>query len=201
MGYMQGGDILYSLHLTYTLYTNIFSVSHGKLHLETGADPFDSPLPSQRSSLRRDSHILAEISDMETSFTNQEQVSTDSEDDETVDELISHGKEYIITMIDEAFAGINPFDETPEDDPTKQTKNDDGPIDNEINFDELFNMDMFDTNMKDDTSTLENQRSEMLFQSSVQLSVDCMLGSNTIIRWSECSTNHVNQCLSMSGCC
>jgi len=54
MGYMQG-------------------VSHGKLHLETGADPFDSPLPSQRSSLRRDSHILAEISDMETSFTNQEQ--------------------------------------------------------------------------------------------------------------------------------
>lgn len=138
---------------------------------------------------------------METSFTNQEQVSTDSEDDETVDELISHGKEDIITMIDEAFAGINPFDETPEDDPTKQTKNDDGPIDNEIDFDELFNMDMFDTNMKDDTSTLENQRSEMLFQSSVQLSVVCMLGSNTIIRWSECSTNHFNQCLSMSGCC
>ena len=59
---------------------------------------------------------------METSFTNQEQVSTDSEDDETVDELISHGKKDIITMIDEAFAGINPFDETPEDDPTKQTK-------------------------------------------------------------------------------
>ena len=35
--------------------------------------PYESPL-SQRSTLRRDSHILAEISEMESSFTDQEQV-------------------------------------------------------------------------------------------------------------------------------
>lgn len=35
--------------------------------------PYESPL-SQRSTLRRDSHILAEISEMESSFTSQEQV-------------------------------------------------------------------------------------------------------------------------------
>jgi len=34
--------------------------------------PYESPL-SQRSTLRRDSHILAEISEMESSFSNQEQ--------------------------------------------------------------------------------------------------------------------------------
>jgi len=35
--------------------------------------PYESPL-SQRSTMRRDSHILAEIQEMENSFTNQEQV-------------------------------------------------------------------------------------------------------------------------------
>jgi hypothetical protein len=35
--------------------------------------PYESPL-SQRSTLRRDSHILAEIQEMESSYTNQEQV-------------------------------------------------------------------------------------------------------------------------------
>jgi len=34
--------------------------------------PYESPL-SQRSTLRRDSHILAEISEMESSYSNQEQ--------------------------------------------------------------------------------------------------------------------------------
>merc|ERR1719492_317328 len=42
-----------------------------RLHLDT--DPYDSPLPSQRSTLRRDSHILAEISELESNFASQEQ--------------------------------------------------------------------------------------------------------------------------------
>ena len=45
-----------------------------RLHLDT--DPYDSPLPSQRSTLRRDSHILAEISELESNFASQEQVNT-----------------------------------------------------------------------------------------------------------------------------
>ena len=50
-----------------------------RLHLDT--DPYDSPLPSQRSTLRRDSHILAEISELESNFASQEQVNTlDSQD-------------------------------------------------------------------------------------------------------------------------
>jgi len=43
-----------------------------RLQLDTEPMPYESPL-SQRSTLRRDSHILAEISEMESSFTNQEQ--------------------------------------------------------------------------------------------------------------------------------
>jgi len=44
--------------------------SLGRLQLDT--ENFDSPLPSQRSTLRRDSHILAEISELETNLANQE---------------------------------------------------------------------------------------------------------------------------------
>jgi len=44
--------------------------SLGRLQLDT--EPYESPLPSQRSTLRRDSHILAEISEMDSTFTNQE---------------------------------------------------------------------------------------------------------------------------------
>jgi len=44
--------------------------SLGRLQLDT--EHFDSPLPSQRSTLRRDSHILAEISELETNLANQE---------------------------------------------------------------------------------------------------------------------------------
>ena len=42
-----------------------------RLQLET--EPYESP-GSQRSTLRRDSHILAEMAEMESSFTSQEQV-------------------------------------------------------------------------------------------------------------------------------
>jgi len=45
--------------------------SLGRLQLDT-TDPYDSPLPSQRSTLRRDSHILAEISEIDSNFTSQE---------------------------------------------------------------------------------------------------------------------------------
>jgi len=48
--------------------------SLGRLQLDT--EHFDSPLPSQRSTLRRDSHILAEISELETNLANQETVNT-----------------------------------------------------------------------------------------------------------------------------
>lgn len=48
------------------------SASLGRLQLDT--EPYESPLPSQRSTLRRDSHILAEISEMDSTFTNQESV-------------------------------------------------------------------------------------------------------------------------------
>ena len=48
------------------------AASLGRLQLDT--EPYDSPLPSQRSTLRRDSHILAEISELESSFTSQESV-------------------------------------------------------------------------------------------------------------------------------
>jgi len=48
-----------------------------RLQLDTDTVVNESPL-SQRSTLRRDSHILAEISEMESSFTSQEQVDTDS---------------------------------------------------------------------------------------------------------------------------
>ena len=51
----------------------MFSASLGRLQLDT--EPYESPLPSQRSTLRRDSHILAEISEMDSTFTNQESVS------------------------------------------------------------------------------------------------------------------------------
>merc|ERR1712215_513421 len=44
-----------------------------RLQLDTEALPDGSPL-SQRSTLRRDSHILAEMAEMESSFANQEQV-------------------------------------------------------------------------------------------------------------------------------
>ena len=60
-----------------------------RLHLDT--DPYDSPLPSQRSTLRRDSHILAEISELESNFANQEQVNTlasqDSQDSQNSQDL------------------------------------------------------------------------------------------------------------------
>ena len=60
--------------------------SLGRLHLDT--DPFDSPLPSQRSTLnRRDSHILAEISEMETTFTSQEQVRVQERQNMVMDDL------------------------------------------------------------------------------------------------------------------
>ena len=50
----------------------VSSASLGRLQLDT--EPYESPLPSQRSTLRRDSHILAEISEMDSTFTNQESV-------------------------------------------------------------------------------------------------------------------------------
>jgi len=50
--------------------------SLGRLQLDT-TDPYDSPLPSQRSTLRRDSHILAEISEIDSNFTSQEAVGND----------------------------------------------------------------------------------------------------------------------------
>ena len=57
-----------------------------RLHLDT--DPYDSPLPSQRSTLRRDSHILAEISELESNFASQEQVNTlDSHSQDSQDSL------------------------------------------------------------------------------------------------------------------
>ena len=60
----------------------VCSASPGTVaRLQLDTDPYDSPLPSQRSTLRRDSHILAEISELESSFANQEQVNTrDSQD-------------------------------------------------------------------------------------------------------------------------
>ena len=58
---------------TYLIYANILA-SLGRLQLDT--EHFDSPLPSQRSTLRRDSHILAEISELETNLANQETVNT-----------------------------------------------------------------------------------------------------------------------------
>ena len=65
----------------------VFAASPGpvaRLHLDT--DPYDSPLPSQRSTLRRDSHILAEISELESNFANQEQVNTlDSQDSQDLE--------------------------------------------------------------------------------------------------------------------
>ena len=51
---------------------SLCAASLGRLQLDT--EPYDSPLPSQRSTLRRDSHILAEISELESSFTSQESV-------------------------------------------------------------------------------------------------------------------------------
>ena len=48
------------------------SASLGRLQLDT--EPYESPFPSQRSTLRRDSHILAEISEMDSTFTSQESV-------------------------------------------------------------------------------------------------------------------------------
>lgn len=69
--------------------------SLGRLHLDT--DPFDSPLPSQRSTLnRRDSHILAEISEMETTFTSQEQVS-----DHQRQNMVLEGLDDIIDLFDD----------------------------------------------------------------------------------------------------
>ena len=66
-----------------------FAASPGpvaRLHLDT--DPYDSPLPSQRSTLRRDSHILAEISELESNFASQEQVNTlDSHSQDSQDSL------------------------------------------------------------------------------------------------------------------
>ena len=69
-----------------------------RLHLDT--DPYDSPLPSQRSTLRRDSHILAEISELESNFANQEQVNTmDSPDSQDLD--LDHIMETIETALAE----------------------------------------------------------------------------------------------------
>ena len=59
--------------------TTQFSASPGPLaRLQLDTEPYDSPLPSHRSTLRRDSHILAEISEMESTFANQEQVNTNT---------------------------------------------------------------------------------------------------------------------------
>ena len=55
---------------------SLCAASLGRLQLDT--EPYDSPLPSHRSTLRRDSHILAEISEMESTFANQEQVNTNT---------------------------------------------------------------------------------------------------------------------------
>jgi len=58
--------------------------SLGRLQLDT--EPYESPLPSQRSTLRRDSHILAEISEMDSTFTNQE---SEGETEIDVDDLFA----------------------------------------------------------------------------------------------------------------
>lgn len=66
-----GGGARYTgPQMGYTGYTGQAHASLGRLQLDT--EPYESPLPSQRSTLRRDSHILAEISEMDSTFTNQE---------------------------------------------------------------------------------------------------------------------------------
>ena len=69
-----------------------------RLHLDT--DPYDSPLPSQRSILRRDSHILAEISELESNFANQEQVNT----------VASQDLDDVVESIERAIAEISQDD-------------------------------------------------------------------------------------------
>ena len=72
MGYAHS-ELKGVFHLDFDDFIDLSSASLGRLQLDT--DPYESPLPSShRSTLRRDSHILAEISEMDSSFTNQESV-------------------------------------------------------------------------------------------------------------------------------
>ena len=79
-----------------------FTASPGpvaRLHLDT--EPYDSPLPSQRSTLRRDSHILAEISELESNFANQEQVNTLASQDSQDSQNLANIMETIETALAE----------------------------------------------------------------------------------------------------
>ena len=83
-----------------------------RLHLDT-ADPYDSPVPSQRSTLRRDSHILAEISELESNFASQEQVNTlDSQDSQDSQDSLDLAD--IMETFDTALADIENISNTSE---------------------------------------------------------------------------------------
>ena len=87
MGYGQHGKNVWEEEDNIIVVCSASPGTVARLQLDT--DPYDSPLPSQRSTLRRDSHILAEISELESSFANQEQVNTrDSQDSQNWADVI-----------------------------------------------------------------------------------------------------------------